>query len=116
LIEENNRRTKQHNRLFSPPSKKTTPLCFLFAHREEEEEVVVKKKKKKTKSTNTRGIHEMHPVVVPIFLAAAKMEKEEKHQRRGRGDKEGDYKKRTGKETLSRREMLEETTEESAQL
>jgi hypothetical protein len=51
-----------------------------------------------------------------FFLAAAKMEKEEKQQRRGRGDKEGDYKKRTGKETLSRREMLEETTEESAQL
>lgn len=44
------------------------------------------------------------------------MEKEEKQQRRGRGDKEGDYKKRTGEETLSRREMLEETTEESAQL
>jgi len=88
----------------------------LFAHREEEEEVVVKKKKK-TKSTNTRGIHEMHPVVVPSFLAAAKMEKEEKQQRRGRGDKQGDLiKKRAGKEVLSRREMLEETTEESAQL
>jgi len=45
------------------------------------------------------------------------MEKEEKQQRRGRGDKQGDLiKKRTGKEVLSRREMLEETTEESAQL
>jgi hypothetical protein len=104
----------QQQTLF-PAVKKRPPLFFVCTSRrrrrsssqEEEEEDKEHKHTQYTRDASCR---------CSFFLAAVKMEKEEKQQRRGRGDKEGDYKKRTGKETLSRREMLEETTEESAQL
>jgi hypothetical protein len=108
------RRTKQHQTLFPAVKKDHPPLFFVCTSRrrrrsssQEEEEDKEHEHTRYTRDASCR---------CSFFLAAAKMEKEEKQQRRGRGDKEGDYKKRTGKETLSRREMLEETTEESAQL
>ena len=76
MIEENNTQKNKIRTTDSFPRRQKDHLCFLFAHREEEEE---EDKKKKTKSTNTRGLHDMHPVVVPCSWGPQKCKKKKKN-------------------------------------